>query len=109
MIAQAHADEFTSEHIENAAFFKRVDVGDGNHEEQKEFAIFQYRVLCRGIERIVMPRTGVGDTDEHPDDPAGQQHRLGFAHVDDFFEDHQHVGENENDECNEAERMIGEL
>ena len=55
-------DEFAAQHIENAPLLKRIHVGDGDHQKQKQFAILQYRVFGCGSERSVMPGANVGDT-----------------------------------------------
>ncbi len=108
-IAEAKVDQLDPQHLEDAAFFQRVHIGDGDQQEQEQLAI-----LLDHFERLRMHLAAasghrIGDPDQRPDQPRGHHHGLGFAHLGGFFENHEDIGAHEDDQGEDPRPMTGQI
>jgi hypothetical protein len=104
-IREAQADELCSKRVEDAPLLHRVHVRDGHDQEQHQLAVVLDHMLCGGLERRALAIHGIGNAEQRPDEARGQHDRLRFAQLNGLLDDHEPVGDEEDQERQVADRV----
>ena len=95
-IAKPRPHQNPAQNVKGAAFFQRVDVGDGHDQEQEQLTVFFDHTKCGLMGKVGLSGQGKGHANQRPDQTRRQKHRLGFCHASNFFKNHQHIGQKED-------------
>ncbi len=81
---------------EDAPLLHRVHVRDRHHEEQHQLAIVENHMLGGGFERGALIMRGVDEAEKRPDEARRQHDGFRLAQLNDFFDGHESVGDEED-------------
>src|SRR5262249_5657818 len=101
--------EASTQDVEHAAFLERVHISDGDEKEQKQLGIVLDNKLGEPGYLFGLAGLCVTYRDEDPDQAGGDDHGLGFSHRGRFLEDHEDIGEDENEEREKAGPVSAEI